>query len=452
MGISLKPIPLLLAIFYVGHCQAGLFDDLKKIKEDIEYSVESTKDIVDTASGNTTTPTVEETPKATQTKRQPTVKSRPSGEVAAANTPPREEQSAQKTPSGNSGTSGNADGLDPTKITQMPWREQTQYFDRFPFDKGPYTVISDPSGTFRDLYLRTFNGKPVLGPAPNYDVFPRHDQRERFADVFKSSLLVSADNYAMLCAIKNMKQEFTREKLTFRDNNGNIYQTQSFFAPLEVLSGFAFSAIKAEYFGEYFCKDEHHCDREGNLSRASFHSVDPWGGGVLGNEFSARRALNGFIDNELPKLLAWADSLSCDVALSVRTTVSGYDFANQAINLNVSTVQVSMPMSESEAQTAMSKPRDHLPENSMHSIPPVGMNNLLPFFTVIETSFPSEGYRTHKRKGRYTTETDFLASKFDSATLVADELLTDSIGSVTLPEGTQVRMTNGQKNSYYKPR
>ena len=244
------------------------------------------------------------------------------------------------------------EGFEANMFNRVPWDEQPEYFASFPFEKGDYGLAEDPSGMFRDLYIRTHQGKPLLGEVPNYDVFPRYDQRKQFVNAFRNHLKQSTDYYGLLCAIKEEKDEFTPEKIAYRDGYGNYYKSKSGFESYPVLTALAYSTIKPEHFGQYFCADPNDCGGDENKSRANsgINVYKIWGG-IDASEAESQQALSRFLDNALPKLFAWADTLSCDVALSVPLHGSG-NSATQSTNLSYLSNTLSMNSSDNAVSSA----------------------------------------------------------------------------------------------------
>ena len=240
-------------------------------------------------------------------------------------------------------------GFEANTFSRVPWEEQADYFTSFPFETGNYSVASDPSGTFRDLYVRTYQGRVVLGDVPEYKVFPRNDQRKQFVNAFKSRLTHSTDQYGLLCALKEQKDEFTSEKILYRKGYGNYYISKSGFKPFPIVTALAYGAIKSEHFGQYFCTTPNNCNGYEDRSRAnSAINIERVWGGTVSSEPESKQALTRFLDNELPKLIAWAEPLSCNVALAVPVYGEDYDSANQTVSFSYRSNKFSMPFSDSE--------------------------------------------------------------------------------------------------------
>lgn len=334
------------------------------------------------------------------------------------------------------------DNIKPHQIPLIPWEAQANYFAAFPFRKGDYALIQDPSATFRDLYVRIHQGKALLGAAPEYDVFPRYDQRKQFADAFKGRLAQSTDYYGLLCTLKNQRGEFTPDKISHRDNYGNYYAAKSGFQPYTVLTALAYSAIKSDHFGQYFCADSENCGGEEDKARWLAHvNVHKAWGGLDASETDSRQALASFLDKELPKLFEWADSLSCDVALTVPTLAGGYDAATQALNFTYVATPFSVPMPKSELQSILNKPREYLSAERNVSTP---QGTPLKFFAVVNGSFSRASFGGSLSQGYGVGALPyFLALDTDNISIFADDLLTDEVGKANLPAGTKIKVING---------
>ena len=336
------------------------------------------------------------------------------------------------------------DNIKPHQISLMPWEEQANYFAAFPFDKGDYALIQDPFGTFRDLYVRIYQGKVLLGAVPDYDVFPRYDQRKQYVNAFKGRLTQSTDYYGLLCALKNQRNEFTPDKLGYRDNYGNYYTAKSGFQPYTVLTALAYSSIKSGDFGQYFCSDASHCggveDKSRSMVNVDVHKA--WGG-IDANETATQQALSNFVDRELPKLLAWADTLSCDVGLVVPARGDGFDSAAQAINFSYVSTRFSLPIRSSDAQSVLEKPREHLSATGNASAP---KGIPLQFYAVVNASFSGATLGGSLPHGFGVGSLPYyLALETDAIGIYADELLTDEVGKASLPAATKIKVINGSK-------
>lgn len=336
--------------------------------------------------------------------------------------------------------------LDPNTISLMPWEAQADYFAAFPFEKGNYALIQEPSGTFRDLYIRIHQGKALLGDTPQYNVFPRHDPRKQFVKAFKSRLSLSADHYGLLCVLKDQRNEFTLDKINYRDNYGNYYIASSGLQPYAVLTALAYSTIKAEHFGEYFCPNADQCTGEEEKARwIAFANVHKAWGGINANETASVQAVSRFVDKELPKLFEWADTLSCDVAITVPLLEGTYDSAAQAMTFNYVTTPFSMPTSESESSLILKKPRKHLSKEAIASTPE---GTPLPFFAIVNGSYSGARYGGSGQLPQgygVASLPYFLTLNTDNISIFADELLKEEVGKASIPEGTTIRVINGGK-------
>ena len=151
--------------------------------------------------------------------------------------------------------------------------------------------------------------------------------------------------------------------------------------------------------------------------------------------------LASFLDKELPKLFEWADSLSCDVALTVPTLAGGYDAATQALNFTYVATPFSVPMPKSELQSILNKPREYLSAERNVSTP---QGTPLKFFAVVNGSFSRASFGGSLSQGYGVGALPyFLALDTDNISIFADDLLTDEVGKANLPAGTKIKVING---------
>lgn len=438
MQVRYKIIAVFLVSTFMNHANAGLLDDLKKIKDDVKKSVDQTKKFLNGE---------KDTPK-NEPEDESTTKNTPLQENSKSTAPAPQQKTAvaqTNTPADKKTVATNTT-LDPNGFNRKSLEEQSGYYDQFPFDKGSYEILDDPTGTFRSLYIPTYKGKPRLGLMPKFDVFGTQYHLRTFAQAFSGRLQMSARAYVHLCAIKENKNEFTKEKLAYREPKmGTNYTSQSGFEPFIVAQELAYGLLKPDHFTQYFCDDSIPCPEKDKF-RGYERTNLSWGGSnERGNEFAIRRAQSAFFDNEMPKLIKWSESLSCDVATVLRGNSTGYDFSLKAVGYSVGGSQtLSYPVAESEAQALLDRPRKHM--NSTTTTVDQLKSTELPLYAVVNTKLRGDTFSQAGHRVGYGLAYELELNNLD-VSFYADDQLTDKIADLSFTEAIKITGANGSITS-----
>ncbi|PHS71415.1 MAG: hypothetical protein COB23_00085 [Methylophaga sp.] len=232
-------------------------------------------------------------------------------------------------------------------ILNLPqyYYERPQHFNTLGFDLGEYITVQPlDKDTFNPLYIPSYKGVPLLALTPSY--------RQEKADIniknavihrFRNDMLI----YHNLRLLALMEKHVTEQNLkvdtsnepTFRSKSvRKIYSVQGktrptdrlpyVYVPRYHIQSLVTTLLPAVH-NSYFCEVE---PCSGNIFQ---RSVMQWGGYNNNNEFKSRRAYYSFVEIEVPKLQAWAKSLSSETYLVGTVGLGDYDFDRQGFELSI---------------------------------------------------------------------------------------------------------------------
>ncbi len=249
------------------------------------------------------------------------------------------------------------------------WTNPNSFHDReasftdLSFDIGETLLVksSDPD-SFSPLIIATFEGRPRLGMLDTYKVdIPQlrmelNDSRQQRQAVTEE-LTHNMGCYLSLLCLQMIPDEFTADKLMVYKSEGSNFtgkyytlneqvdgKLNYFIVPRFHIEGMAAGMLTKERYKEYYCPAGENCS-EGYRRRQGRIWAGP-----QANEFKKRAAYKKFVDNEVPKLLAWSSGLSREVALINRVVLPTYDFQKQGFDVVIAPVKGSAAFASQDLQ------------------------------------------------------------------------------------------------------
>ena len=233
-----------------------------------------------------------------------------------------------------------ASNLSPVMSQDAEATLSSSYFelaDLYPalsFSVGPILEVKSPDpARYRNLNVASYNNKVRLGLLDDYDTtYGSQPQDTRQAKMAVTKRLAAErEVYLGLLAMHFGAEYFTAENLLFEDvDNQRAFFSIGSYLPRgyagSLISNVAVDGVDTDYY----CGKKPDC---GNASGRLLYLFGPgpnlararsWGGGQ--DEFSARTAVENFIETDLQALLAWSEDVPTEVAVVGSLPLPEYDF------------------------------------------------------------------------------------------------------------------------------
>ena len=232
-------------------------------------------------------------------------------------------------------------------ILSLPqyYYQRPQYFNNLGFDLGEYITVQPlDKDTFNPLYVPSYKGIPRLVLTPSYKkveatILIKNAVIRRFSnDMLIYHNLRLLDLMAEHVTEKNLKIDTSNEPSFRSKSRRDLYSFQGKTRPSDSGSrSYTYvpryhiqslvTTLLPSVHNSYFCVVE-------QCSGTQFQrSVMQWGGYTNNNEFKSRRAYYSFVETEVPKLQAWAKSLSSESYLVGIVGLGDYDFDRKGFEL-----------------------------------------------------------------------------------------------------------------------
>ncbi|OUS17811.1 hypothetical protein A9Q88_02390 [Gammaproteobacteria bacterium 50_400_T64] len=221
-------------------------------------------------------------------------------------------------------------------------------------NSGNIILLSSPDNqTIKDIPLFSYKGLPALtayGPKLTPDLSAEiHATGSVYANLMRMKFATMELNSIRL------KENFsggvfaspTKIGSTKQEGVNNVIDQHWY----KLIAKLATDSLTDQSYTQYMCKKP--CSHgELQKRRRLSNTIGRWGG-ILADQFEARRAFTSFIDDELNKYLAWAKQLDAEpeVYFIGKTMLSPYSFKKGGFYLRLNPVQTGpLPISENLKQ------------------------------------------------------------------------------------------------------
>lgn len=221
-------------------------------------------------------------------------------------------------------------------------------FGRLPFETGPYRIVEPPDASMNRLFIQTHDGLPRFGAHTDYGGGDHRDplkyQKEAISHRFATDSVI----YANLLVAKLNAGQFTADALLAPDGSGlpeNKRRRPDRLPTVPEAGGGAYSArlhlqSLAASTPTIAAANEFRCASMPDAPCYQGFQRGPgwnWGGGQA-TEFAARRAYTKYVQEEVPKLKSWADTLSTEAYVVDAVGLYDYDFDREGFPVRIANI------------------------------------------------------------------------------------------------------------------